>query len=292
MVKHHQTITLYGKLLFERIEITQPHSKPNLIPKEGCLLFLMEGAHNVYSETSHIHLKAREAVLMRCGNYIMKMRPNPDSGNFHAVAIHFHRDIIEKVYENDLPAFLLNGTSQTRMANLGTDILLKKYFEGLLYYFEEPTLMNDEFLKLKLKEIIFLLMQTEHSDYLKELLDNLFNKHVYHFKEVVESHIFSPITIPELAMLTNHSPSTFNRKFKAYYKVSPNRYIRDKRLDRAADLLSVSDMNVSSVAFECGFNDIPHFSKTFKQRFKIPPSLYQKQKKAQENKEYDKQIIV
>ncbi|HEY3390021.1 MAG TPA: helix-turn-helix domain-containing protein, partial [Prolixibacteraceae bacterium] len=54
----------------------------------------------------------------------------------------------------------------------------------------------------------------------------------------------------------------------------PLEFIRSLRLKRAALLLTKSQMNVSEIAFQVGFNDPKYFSKHFKNEFGVLPSKY------------------
>ena len=103
---------------------------------------------------------------------------------------------------------------------------------------------------------------------------NLFSTKTFEFKEVVEAHIFSPISIADLARLTNKSLASFKREFKINYQDSPSNYIKSRRLEKAAKLLSISNDSISSIAYDCLFNNVAHFSNSFKLKYKLNPSNY------------------
>jgi signal transduction histidine kinase/ligand-binding sensor domain-containing protein/AraC-like DNA-binding protein len=63
---------------------------------------------------------------------------------------------------------------------------------------------------------------------------------------------------------------------------SPVEFIRTMRLKRAAQLLVKSQLNVSEIAFQVGFNDAKYFSQCFKKEFNMLPSEY---KEANEQKQ-------
>jgi len=50
------------------------------------------------------------------------------------------------------------------------------------------------------------------------------------------------------------------------------------RLDRAAQLLLTTELQVSECAAECGYADVYHFSRAFKRVFGSPPSAYRREK--------------
>lgn len=66
------------------------------------------------------------------------------------------------------------------------------------------------------------------------------------------------------------------RKLKALTGITPVSYIRKYRLQVAMNLLRTTDMNVSEIAYEVGFNDPNYFSRVFKTEFGNSPLDYRK----------------
>ena len=67
---------------------------------------------------------------------------------------------------------------------------------------------------------------------------------------------------------------TLYRKILSLTGKTPIEFIRSIRLKRAAQLLEKSGMTISEIAYEVGFNNPKHFSKFFKEEFKVSPSQY------------------
>ncbi len=76
------------------------------------------------------------------------------------------------------------------------------------------------------------------------------------------------------ADLLHMDRTTLYRKLKAETDQSPEEYLREQRLLRAAELLKSRSGNVSQVAVAVGFNSISYFSKRFKERFNQTPATY------------------
>ena len=74
--------------------------------------------------------------------------------------------------------------------------------------------------------------------------------------------------------MTHLSLSSFKREFKKNYNDTPARYIRTKRLEKAAELLRISEERITDIAFDCGFTDLANFSKLFHKKFSNSPSNY------------------
>ena len=59
------------------------------------------------------------------------------------------------------------------------------------------------------------------------------------------------MALEDLAHLSNRSLSSFKRDFQKYYNESPSRYIKNKKLEKAAELLKSSSLNLTDILFEC-----------------------------------------
>jgi AraC-like DNA-binding protein len=275
MILDYKTIDLFGKMLFETVILKPPFKKPNPMPNEACFLYIMKGEYESVSEIEKVKVESEESLLMKCGNYTSRMLPAKSSETYQALAVHFYPEVLLKIYENKLPDFLKETVNtDTHMTKLNSDALIHKYIEGILFYFNNPNLVNEEILILKLKEIILLLNQTQNAPAIRQVLSNLFNPNSYSFRDIIEAHYYSNTTLEELAQLNNQSLSTFKREFKKLYNVSPATYLRDKKLEKSIELLTSTDLRATDIAYECGFANVSHFSKTFKQKHGVSPSAH------------------
>ncbi|WP_052143619.1 two-component regulator propeller domain-containing protein [Wocania ichthyoenteri] len=93
--------------------------------------------------------------------------------------------------------------------------------------------------------------------------------------EIVEQNISSSeFSIAKFIEEMGTSRSVLYRKLKALTDQSISEFIKTIKLKRAAQLISKSDMNISEIAFDLGFNDLKHFRKSFKKLFNVLPSQY------------------
>jgi len=95
-----------------------------------------------------------------------------------------------------------------------------------------------------------------------------------HIREVIELHLFSNLKLEQLAKISNLSLSSFKREFKKEFNDSPTNYINNKRLEKAKELLTVSDLPISEIAYEIGFQDSLYFTRLFKKKIGLPPTAY------------------
>ncbi|WP_338733647.1 helix-turn-helix domain-containing protein [Mangrovimonas cancribranchiae] len=77
--------------------------------------------------------------------------------------------------------------------------------------------------------------------------------------------------VSELAEAMHMSRSNLLRKIKKHTGLSASRFIREIRLQKAAELLLKTDMTASEVSFEVGFGNPSYFTKCYREYFGYPP---------------------
>ena len=81
-------------------------------------------------------------------------------------------------------------------------------------------------------------------------------------------------TIEGLVEAVEQSRSTLNRRLADLLDTTPSAYLRTARLDRAADLFSRREGNVSEVAYAVGFKSVSHFSQAFRKYVGVSPTEF------------------
>lgn len=277
MIIERKSINIFGKKTFEIMVVKPPLVKYNLMENEACFLHIIEGSSTTISEVDRFSLQTKESVLMKCGNYISTMLPSTSANYFHSFAVHFHLDVLEKIYKNELPTFLTPDKNNTPKAfwSIENKSLINHFIEGMKIYFNYPSgQISEDLLVLKLKEILLLLYQDNDKNPIHDILGSLFSPITYSLRQIVEAHLYTDISVSQLATLCNMSMSTFKREFGKTYNDSPGVYLKNKKLEKSKELLAISDKRIGEIAAECGFNELSHFSKSFMHKYGKNPSEY------------------
>ena len=82
------------------------------------------------------------------------------------------------------------------------------------------------------------------------------------------------ITVDALAAFTGLSPSHLSRLFKKEVGVSISDYIREKKVERAQELLRFSDFSLIKIATELSFSSQSHFTQVFQEFTGMTPKKY------------------
>ena len=147
---------------------------------------------------------------------------------------------------------------------------LVAYCWSLSPYFNDPSQVNPGLLRLKVMELLYNVMDCSKNIFRQMLQLRQPVKTDIH--RVVEENYTSPISLDELAYLSGRSLSSFKREFQDIYGESPARWIREKRLSKAQQMLRSSSLSVADVAYSLGFENPTHFSRIFKQQYGYAPS--------------------
>ena len=89
----------------------------------------------------------------------------------------------------------------------------------------------------------------------------------------IDEHISEDLSLENLSEYVNFSTFHLSRMFKRYTGTTLNKYIINKRIDKAKLLLEGS-MSITNVSKEVGFNNYNHFYRTFKNVTGVSPADY------------------
>jgi AraC family transcriptional regulator len=92
--------------------------------------------------------------------------------------------------------------------------------------------------------------------------------------DFIEANLQHNVSLSDLANLVGIVPDVLARKMKASVGVSPYRYLLERRIRRAEDLLRSSDMSIAEIALEVGFSSQSHFTAQFRKLSNLTPGAY------------------
>ncbi|WP_428406830.1 helix-turn-helix domain-containing protein [Hyphococcus sp.] len=92
--------------------------------------------------------------------------------------------------------------------------------------------------------------------------------------DFIDAHLGEELTQADLARVAELSPHHFASAFRTSTGVAPHRYLTERRIARACELLARSEATVTTVAHALGFASHGHFSETFRRFVGVTPSEY------------------
>lgn len=94
----------------------------------------------------------------------------------------------------------------------------------------------------------------------------------------LNKHFAEQITSATVSTELHLNNSYFCRIFKKSFGCTFSEYLTEYRIEQAKLLLNTSDLSISDIALNCGFNGFSYFSKAFRLTVGVSPSEYRKRK--------------
>lgn len=108
--------------------------------------------------------------------------------------------------------------------------------------------------------------QSKRNEHQSEIMTTLLNW--------IEKHYPEHISLAEMASLCGMNEKYLCRLFKSYTNRTPMDYVNRFRIDCSAREIALNNCTVTEAAFECGFNDLSYFSRTFRKYKGVTPKQY------------------
>ena len=93
-------------------------------------------------------------------------------------------------------------------------------------------------------------------------------------REFVEAHLDEDLSLTVLADVACLSPYHFSRSFKETVGVGPQRYVIQRRIERAKALMRRTNQPLALIAQEAGFGDQSHLTSMFRREMGVTPGRY------------------
>lgn len=94
-------------------------------------------------------------------------------------------------------------------------------------------------------------------------------------REAIEDDPCSRLDLKKLSIESGYSKRQFIRLFHGIGR-TPHQYILDLRLEKARVLMLKRSFTLMDIAYECGFSSHAHFTRVFRQRFRMNPNVFRR----------------
>jgi AraC-like DNA-binding protein len=230
--------------------------------------FLQVGKKQVHFADASVIVNKEQSLLIRKGNWLWtELLDNDDI--YYCKLLFFS--------ENRLKEFLKKYTPKQESLKdeipffvIENDDYIASYLDSLSRMSALSSSFNVNLLSVKFEEIM-LYLTAKYGQKFELYLHSLIAKETSPFKKTIESHVYSNLKLEEIAFLCHMSLSTFKRYFITEYNESPGKWLQDKRLQRAKELLENGELKASDIYLDFGYSNLSNFSIAFKNKFGISP---------------------
>ena len=109
----------------------------------------------------------------------------------------------------------------------------------------------------------------------EENTNNYINKAI----EFIQNNYHNPIKVSDIANYVCLNRSYLSTVFQNNLNMSPQKFLMEFRITKAATLLYDTDLPITNIAYSCGYSDPLAFSKAFKKIKGVSPKEYRLKKK-------------
>ncbi len=257
---------------------TVGHRGEETLAPEHVLAYRITGTSRTFIGDDVYESKPGSIALVR-RNTLLKMvkYPEADGRPFQSIAVYFDQATLKRIATAEDISMDRPYTGDPAV-DLSSNIFLKGYFESLLPFFKSGVSLTARLAELKTREAIMLLL--EHNIRIKDMLFDFSEPFKMELGDFMNRNYTFHIPLADFARLSGRSLTTFKRDFRKLFGDSPERWIRQKRLERARFLIAHQHQPPASVYLDVGFDSLSHFSTAFKKHFGYNPTdLVAKRKK-------------
>ncbi|MEM6345485.1 MAG: AraC family transcriptional regulator [Bacteroidota bacterium] len=190
---------------------------------------------------------------------------------FKECAFAFHDTFLKEVIQDfQVPRRDPMPFAAESLVVLPSHPILKGFVNSLQEYFASEVELDQELIKLKTREALYGLTKVQAD--LIHMFDDFAAPNKVSLADFMELNFTYNLTLKEFAQLSGRSLTSFNREFRKIFSITPHKWIKQKRLELANQLLRQTNRMASDIYLEVGFEDLSHFSRSFKSYFGYNPS--------------------
>lgn len=254
-----------------------PSAKNRITLQQNLFSFLLEGEKTVYYAGTTVQIKPSQFLLLARGNCLMSEKTAAEGGGYESIMLFFDNKVLSDFFTR-YPGVLeiQNGKVYEEPYLLfEKDEFLKNFIQSLSHIMAAGQSVSANMLIVKLYELLLYLGENYPGQLQK--LRNMSQEEGDEtlIRQAVTANINQPVTMEELAFLCHTSLSTFKRRFSKIFGTSPNKWLLEKRMQKAAQLLKQENCKASEIYYEVGYENLSSFIQSFKQVYGVTPKQYQ-----------------
>ncbi len=271
--KHYNKFEI-GELLFAEYKCPLEEKFVGIWTKTDYLVHVVSGKKTWHTTNGSWTAEAGQTLYFKKGAAIVEQHFEQE---FCLLLFFIPDDFIRNVvkeYSAELENTSLKFDPVENTVRINNDIGLSVFFQSMISYFSGLEKPSEHLLKLKLKELILSILTSRNNPALSSYFRSLLNVKSPLVKDIMEENFRFNLSLENFAELCHRSLSSFKRDFINHFKESPGKWLLNKRLEYSAILLRNNNMNISQILFDCGFENLSHFSRAFKEKFGMSPTQF------------------
>ena len=261
-----------GELLFAEYTCPAREEPIGIWAQTDHFIHVLTASATWKTSSGFMSVEAGQTVFFKKGAYISTQHAAQD----FCIHLFFIPDafVKEVVIElaGDLPAVAEPFDPREIAIRVQHDVGLSAFFQAMAVYFAGVEDPPAPLLKLKLRELLTSILLGGSNPALSAYFRSTAAADAPSISAIMEMNFRYNLPLNAFAQMSHRSLSSFKREFQKLYGVSPGKWLLDRRLEHAASLLRTTTLSITDTMFECGFEDLSHFGRAFKEKFGRTPS--------------------
>ncbi len=250
--------------------------KGKSILHKNAISLVISGEKTMHFADKSVYINPDEFHFLSAGNCLVTMNLSPKQA-FSSILIFFDDEVLAGFYlkYNEL---ITRIKSKEKIENepylaFKKDAFVLNFISSLNLLISNNHELSMQMRQLKFEELMLHLLEKYPARILS--FQNIKNKNLsaFHIRKVVETNVVNNMGIDDMAFLCNMSISTFKRRFAEIYKTSPAKWILQRRMELAKELLQNNE-KPGEVFYKIGYQNHSSFSQAFKQTYGITPKEF------------------
>lgn len=239
--------------------------------EDHLLVWLISGETKIIQADESFIFGAGDVFLIP-RNQLATIFNYPKDGLPHkAVAMHLSTKRLSEIYNHKS---IKPQIDTQKIVSFHRHPLMESCLASLIPYFEIQENFPESIASLKINEAISILRTIDSS--IDIVLANFEEPGKIELIKFMEKNFMFNMPLEKFSYLTGRSLTTFKRDFRNAFHITPQRWLTQKRLERAHYELTEKKKKPTEVYYEIGFENLSHFSFAFKKHYGYSPTEVEK----------------
>ena len=249
--------------------------KVNVHINKHMLIHVFNGSKIIHNNDVEYKILNKQSAFISKGQYFMSEILSLEKLCFDGIMVFFDDEFLLSLFSkypilsnpthskesNNSPLCIIEDSKGLHETMLSTQAYLQRKSDDSML------------VQLKFEEIFLQLLQSNQSNEILKYFQSLYSKSVYKFKDLFENNNFN--NVEDMIVKSKLSQPQFRKLFNELYSTTPKEWLLKKSLIKSKGLLEDKELNITEICYQCGFNSVSWFIKSFKKEFGVTPKKYQ-----------------
>jgi len=235
---------------------------------DNVFIYVVKGAIRLFDGNSTYTFSAGDACIAR-KNRLAKYELLDSEDKFAPILFCFDEPFLQG-FQKKYGAKQASAATKDTFINIQKSGLIESFIQSIKPYYKGVMQLDDAFEDVKYEELLIILLKNQPE--LAAILFDFRKPGKIDLEEFMGSHYKFNVSTERFAYLTGRSISAFKRDFKEAFNETPSRWLVKKRLEEAHFLISKKNEKPSGIYLDLGFEDLSHFSFSFKKQYGVTPT--------------------